>query len=395
MSRRLPEGEQSGEIKNIKRLNGSDTSYETTTEKSEKNESVEDAGKNTEDNKDIFQTKYSTDPILNSKIKHLHTLARQGGFTWIQPYIDAYLPAVAYLEQSQQTLQEIDTQSQDHADHHKRPVYSQQPNTAQKTQTSVVTARKLILSPTDSPQLGTLPDLTPVLRCMILQTDLDKCGFILIPLYAAIPCIKRPMIKTPQPSLDQDTHQVAICILLALLLGLYPTSVKFPPFSVRVAIYRRIHCLLTNGRGINFCESHPSLLTLALMEYASYLIPTNLPVEHALFSEESSMQAFFTTCPLTCDAFRQEALQTGEESWDSLEAYCLPIVERHNRACKSRRKTSQTDQFHVVKLRPSSTDHVQDIPFIVPYSIHLEDPTNCIMASEMAFLGLTGHTNPR
>ena len=249
-------------------------------------------------------------------------------------------------------------------------------------------ARKIILSPTDSPQLGTLPDITPVLRCMILQTDLDQCGFILTPLYAALPCIRRPATrKVPLPP-DPDTHQVAICILLALLLGLYPSSIKFPPFSVRVNIYRRIHCLLTNGQGISFCQSHPSLLTLALMEYVSYVIPTYLPVEHDLLSDEYNMRTFFSTCPLSCDAFRQEALETGEESWDVLEANCVPIVERHSRACRSRQRARQPDQYPVVKLSPASIDHIQDIPFIVPYSIHLEDPTNCIMASEMAFLGL-------
>jgi hypothetical protein len=254
----------------------------------------------------------------------------------------------------------------------------------------------MILSPTDSPQIGTLPDLTPVLRCMILQTDLDHCGFILTPLYAALPCIRRPTARKAlsESYPDTDTHQVAICILMALLLGLYPSSVKFPPFSVRVAIYRRIHCLLTHGQGTVFCESYPSLLTLALMEYASYVITTNLPVEYEILCEEHCMQTFFSTCPLTCDAFRQEVLETGEESWDSLEAYCSPIVERHSRACKSRHKTRQSDIFPVIKLNPSFADHLQDIPFIVPYSVHLEDSTNCIMASEMAFLGLSASASP-
>ena len=245
----------------------------------------------------------------------------------------------------------------------------------------------MVLSPTDAPQLGTLPDITPVLRAMLLQTNLEKCGFILIPLYAALPCIRRPTIRKPPPPPDQDTHQVAICILLSLLLGLYPTSVKFPPFQIRVALYRRIHSLLTNGQGIPFCLAHPALLTLSLMEYGAYVIPTNLPVEHEILKGEYGMQTFFSTCPLTCDTFRQEVLVTGEEPWNELEAYCIPIVERHSRACKSRQRTRQPDQFPVVKLPPASVNRLLSIPFIVPYLIHAEDPTNCIMASEMAFLG--------
>ena len=245
----------------------------------------------------------------------------------------------------------------------------------------------MVLSPTDAPQLGTLPDITLIIRSMLLQTDLDQCGFILAPLYSALPCIRRPSTRKPPPLLDQDTHQVAICILQALLLGLYPTSVKFPPFQIRVPIYRRIHSLLTKGGGIKFCLEHPHLLALALMEYAAYVIPTYLPVEHEILSSECGMHNFFSTCPLTCDTFRQEVLVTGEEAWGDLEAYCTPIVERHSRACKSRQRTHQ-DQFPVVKLPPASSARLANLPFIVPYAIHMGDSTNCIMASEMAFLGL-------
>lgn len=246
----------------------------------------------------------------------------------------------------------------------------------------------MVLSPTDTPQLGTLPDLAHVLRRMLTQTDLEICGFVLEPLYLALPCIKRPSTRKQPSSLTNDTHQVAICILQGLLLGLYPTSVKFPPFSVRVHLYRRVHGLLTNGGGIAFCAAHPSLLALAMMEYCAYVIPTYLPVEHSLLAAEYGMQTYFSTCLLACDTFRQEALITGEEPWDALETYCAPLVERHSRACKSRQRARQAcDQFPVMKLHANSMDRLADIPFIVPYSVHLDDPTHCIMASEMVFLG--------
>lgn len=328
-------------------------------------------------------------------------LARQGEGVWLQPYIDAYLPAVAFLQQNsgcRKALSEGPKPVQDpsHRLHSNRGCRNSEPRNSKesKPQTdtnSMAIARKLILSPTDSPQLGILPDITPALRCMILQTDLEKCGYILTPLYAALPCIKRSAVRKPSSTPDPDTHQVAICILLALLLGLYPTSVKFPPFSVRVAIYKRVHSLLTNGQGIDFCQSHPSLITLALMEYISYIIPNNLPAEHDFLSEECDVQNFFSTCPLTCDTFRQEALETGKESWDSLEIYCRPIVEKHTKACKGRNRNRQVNQCPQMRLKTPFTEHLQYIPYIVPYSIHLEDPTNCIMASEMAYLGLFGH----
>jgi hypothetical protein len=317
----------------------------------------------------------------------------------------------------------------------------------------------MVLSPTDAPQLGTLPDLAHVLRRMLLQTELDQCGFVLAPLYAALPCIRRQAVRkaaagpppqknsTPQnakttkaatktskdsnfskdskPPPTEDTHQVAICVLLGLLLGLYPTSIKFPPFPVRVALYRRVHALLTSGGGLDFCQAHPALLAMAMMEYCAYVIPAYLPVEHDLLltavgggsaggerGESAGMQAFFAAAPLACDAFRQEALLTGEEPWGALESHCAPIVERHARACKSRQKkptahhhsynysysagehntNNNNTLFPAVKLPAAAVDCLAEIPFVVPYPIHLDDPTHRIMASEMAFLGIPNIT---
>ena len=314
----------------------------------------------------IFPTTFTHEPHLNAQIARLHTLARQGGMDDIQQQIDAYLPAVAFYEQN--------------------------PSLGPF-------ARKMVLSIPDTPQLGTLPDLGPVIRSMLLlgpsssQTPPPQTaswGFILTPLYSALPCIK----KQACPPSQDDTHQVALCILLALLLGTYPTSVKFPPFHVRVALYRRIHCLLTHGTGTTFCQKHPSLMTLALMEYCAYVVPTFLPVEHDLLAAEG-MESLFTSCPLLCDAFRQEVLVNGEEPWEALEAYCFPLVDRHTRACKSKSLTLKgrpQESLQMVKLSPASLQHLPTFPVIVPYPIHFDDLTHCIMGSELRFLGL--HQDP-
>ena len=313
---------------------------------------------------DLFETLYSLDPHLNAKITHLHILARQGAVENIQQHIDAYLPAVAYHNQTASPL-----------------------------------ACQMVLSITDAPQLGTLPDLGPVIRGMLTQSEV-AWGFILSPLSAALPCIvsRKPPNTAQEPT--DDTHQVALCILLALLLGVYPTSVKFPPFHIRVALYRRIHCLLTHGTGIAFCRKHPALLTLALMEYCSYVLPAYLPVEYNLLAGEG-VEGLFSMCPLQCDAFRQEVLITGEEAWAVLEDYCVPLVERYTRTCKSKSSHAvsqdvtattpsrrQQEQFQSVKLCPAALQHLPGMPILVPYSIHLDDPTHKIMGSEMRFLGL-------
>lgn len=254
-----------------------------------------------------------------------------------------------------------------------------------------VHGQKLVLSPTDAPQLGTLPDLAPVIRSMLLHSNLEACGFILSPLYAALPCVRRPQTVRCGDAAQAETHPAAICLLLGLLLGLYPTSVKFPPFHVRVSLYRRIHSLLTNGGGLAFCSAHPSILALAAMEYVACVIPLYLPVEHALLLEEHGMPAFFLSCSMTCDAFRQEALETGEEPWGALEAYCTPLVDRHLKACRNRqraRKAMIESQQPALKIQPASVEQLIEVPFVVPYAIHQDDPTDCIMSSEMSFLGI-------
>ena len=326
---------------------------------------ISDTPKNSKIENGIFDVTYAEDPHLNTQITHLHMLARNGAWEGIQQHIDTYLPAVAFLRQN--------------------------PSRA-------LFARKMVLSISDAPQLGTLPDLGPVIRS-VLQGEVANnnatWGFILTPLYSALPCLAIRKAKTDEIINNSDTQQVALCILLGLLLGIYPSSVKFPPFLVRAALYGRVHGLLTHGTGTRFCQNHPALLTLAFMEYFAYVLPTYLPVEYELLAGEG-LEGLFASCPLSCDAFRQEVLITGEEGWDALEAYCVPIVDRHTRACKSKSlsiinaptKSKQEVVFQSVKLCQVSIQHLPLLPIIAPYSIHLDDATHKIMGSEMRFLGL-------
>lgn len=298
---------------------------------------------------------FCSDPTLNLEIENLHTLARRG-CPDIQPHIDMYIPAVAYLNEN--------------------------PDKARM-------ARKMVLSRVDSPQEGTLPDLGPLLRAMLEGSDRFAGSHALSILHQALPCLRKTEKKQQKCSGD---HQIGINILMGLLLGLYPSCLKFPPFSVRVTIYTRIHRLLTHGTGISFCESHPMLLTLAFMEYCAHVIPAYLPAELRVICEEPGMPAFFEGMHLTCDMFRQETLITGDESWDSLEKYCVAIVEKHTRTCKNRLR-ARLGEPGSIKVTPGAAAAFSDMPLIVPYAIHNEDPSHCIMGSELAFLAGQGETS--
>jgi hypothetical protein len=93
----------------------------------------------------------------------------------------------------------------------------------------------------------------------------------------------------------------------------------------------------------------------------------------------------------TCDTFRQELLQvvTGLERWANLEAFCVPIVEKHWQACKNRSRVVG-DSVGCLRVDEATINAFSTMPFVVPYGVHLDDALHSIMGSEMAFLSSDG-----
>lgn len=296
-----------------------------------------------------MEATYCADPALDARIRSLHRLALQG-VPEIQPHIDAHLSAVAYLQQNP---------------------------------TSGRDARKMVCGLPDAPQVGRLPDLGRAIRLLIVDPERAHlaCGWSCAHfLHKALPCLK----PSGRGVAVADTNdQVSVCVLLGLLLGLYPSAIRFPPFAVRVALYRRAHCLLTHT-DVRVCKRCPSLVTLAYMEYCAWAVPALMPAELEALEREPGMPAFFSGCGIQCDAFRQECLLTGEEPWEEMERYCAPIVERHARVCK----TKGRPRAHEPRKEWGRSTDVLGLPYIVPYEIHAQDATRCILRSEMACLGL-------
>ena len=306
----------------------------------------------------LFDEVFSEDEFLNEKVKDLHDLARSGSCCrWIQPHIDSYLAAVGYFMEKSDKM-----------------------------------ARKMVMCIQDVPQEGTLPDLGYHIRYMLSMARSnskmthERCGeYAVKMLYLTLPCIKRQVIRSKEKERGKERYDVGIRVLLGLLLGLYPSSVKYPPFSVRVAIYKRVHCLITGGGGSEFCEKYCSLMTVAFMEYCAHVIPTYMPVEFEVLCGEPGMQGFFSSCSIICDTFRQEQIQTGLEDWSVLDEYSKVLVDKHTRSCKNRVHNKLHSAF---KINLSMSFCLENMPFIVPYSMHLEDSSHAIMGNEMAFLGL-------
>ena len=308
-------------------------------------------------------TKFCDDEVLDMKIRRLHRIARLGLCVEIQTYIDTYLPAVGFLIENPGMFQ---------------------------------FARKMVLCVSDSPQEGHLPDLGPIIRSMLSGDGPFTGTYALKMLYQALPSVKKGSRKNV---IGYQDYQTGICILSGLLLGLYPDAVKFPPFGIRVWIYVTLHKLLTHGNGESFCKKYPMLMTLAFMEYCAYVIPKYLPAEYIIIKDDPGMGTFFSSCHLLCDTFRQELLNDESTNdfdnvldkkkgniWDDLEFFCSGIVGKHIKNCKSKNHSSIETKFSSKKSSLEAAEIFSVIPRILPYSIHHEDDTNNIMASELGLL---------
>ena len=329
-----------------------------------------------------MKQKFCDDAWLDDKLGRLHQLARLGYGQNIQAHIDTYLPAIAFLGCG-------------YATHEMRRF-----------------ARRMVLCISDAPQEGTLPDLSAILRGVLLGHRVptprkvpktaaqpqccefpyvmkDDC-YVSHMLLQALPCIKRPNRKD---SKKMRGYQIGLNVLLGMLLGLYPSAVKFPPFHVRVAVYSAIHQLLTCGGGKLFCDSHPMLMTMAFMEYCAHVVPSYLPSEFDVISGEPGMPAYFIGVPLACDVFRQDMLNNMESgcdiAWPLLEEHCAVVVDKHTRVCKNKVKTKREDHGVGVKMELDMVQAFSSLPFVIPYAVHLEDSDHRMIGSELAVLDQT------
>lgn len=324
---------------------------------------------------------FCSDEWLNSRLVVLHRMARLGCGQNIQAHIDSYIPAVAFLCGRERRCAD-----------------------------EGAFARRMVLCISDAPQEGTLPDLGFKLRSALLafrphgprggknahQASIcDFPGVLVDDCYAtrmllqALPCIKKGVRKEVG---NFTGYQVGLNVLLGLLLGLYPSAVKFPPFQVRVTVYTRIHQLLTMGGGKEFCECHPMLMTMAFMEYCAHVVPSYLSAEHEILVRETGMASFFSSVPVACDVFRQDMLNNmGSECdipWASLERYCEAVVDKYTRGCKNRVKQKRNDHGVCSRIPLDVVQTFASLPLVTPYDVHLDEGTHRILGSELATFDL-------
>ena len=253
-------------------------------------------------------------PEANSRLAALHARA-QAGDAGAQRLIDAHLPLAAWC---------LD-------------------GAAQTVPASVL--QGLVLSPADAPHVDCLPDLGRVIRD-VWNPELPvwtlshaaRCVFDAL-VYSKV---HKKLARPPRP-----WHCApALNVLLALLLGLYPTCVKRPVFGLRARYYRAVHRLLTSGLDAQtaFCDAHPALLYLAFVEYCLHMLHAHMPAELAFFQGLDEVRPLLATARPWGDCFRQEAACTAFLPWDALEAAATPYFEKRTRLTKARHKRPKAER---------------------------------------------------
>ena len=219
-------------------------------------------------------------------------------------------------------------------------------------------SRHLILGPGDAPQFGNLPDVCPVIRSVLLagvgaahgkdtgvkgvSRDASRGqrkgrggGEHVSLLHACIrQCIfggdrrlKAPAGVTP----DAQSVAILLNMLLATLLGLYPTCQRRPFFATRCELYKRIHHLLTSDEATlaRFVADNPALLGLALSEYVYNVVSVCMPVEAEFLLPPAPKASAppSETCAQVLDAFRRGGVDDGCESWEAYNAHAQKALD--------------------------------------------------------------------
>ena len=246
-------------------------------------------------------------------------------------------------------------------------------------------AENFVMAVSDAPQFGNLPDILPLIRdCMVHNTWSDTLLGSL--LHSVFPCPK-PSLKYKQTEGDMSASCI-LNIVLGLLLGLFPDTSKCPPFPIRVRLYARIHQLLTvfHHEQKHWIQTNSFLCCLALCEYISKAMPLFTPAEHECLVNHFPVSNFFTGTSVFFDGFRQDMLEDGSETWESLNTTAKTIYNRLHRAyktkCRFRNVLNKRFQMHQrsASLEMTHSDILAQLrkPALVLYPLHFTNPKQLI-----------------
>ena len=202
----------------------------------------------------------------------------------------------------------------------------------------------LVLSSAHVLSVSDLPDIGKYIRSIFTLSTADCSSAMLKLVNYCIPFVKHNRLTFPmiQEFVSTDMHNI-LQIVLASLVGLFPTSRKHPLFYNRVFIFGYIHSLMAEHSVVRmhaFCETNIHIVRLALMEYLLYFLQTYMPAEYelmsTLFDISIDLSLMLVHLRMCIDNFRQLSLQTHMEGFTAINMHAQTCNDRCNRICKGK-----------------------------------------------------------
>jgi hypothetical protein len=220
-----------------------------------------------------------------------------------------------------------------------------------------------IMYASDTPCLANIPDLWGIMRDTLkyMQTPRKKNiprNMLHVLFMQALPCFH----QTNKHYVVDEHVTVALNILMALVFGLYKNVNRKPHFMIRVALFKKIHILMTSTleKQQEFFVKHPCLIMLAFMEYIAQITPMFWPAEYEFLLKENNLHFFFEKIPLICDEFR--ILDINKLGWDELEKSADLKIHKCSRA----RRINKSNHLIVKKKKiPCDVSVFLDCPVLL------------------------------
>jgi len=153
------------------------------------------------------------------------------------------------------------------------------------------------------------------------------------------PCLHKTkwINRYTKDSCNYEPGQPAVFlkILLAMLMGYYPTCAKKPLFVYRVFFTVAVRELLlkSDEEQYAFITKHINLVRLSVAEYATFTLKM-LPVEFSIMSQHFDIESYLNLCHACCEIFRICLMQGSKISWDRLEQNAIKSVDKIVRSAR-------------------------------------------------------------
>ena len=195
-----------------------------------------------------------------------------------------------------------------------------------------------------TPNVGTSPDILYSFSFRIIHGQWEN------PLFEqtcrhVFPCLQKTkwINRQRKDAMNYDPGQPAIFIriLLAMLMGFYPTCSKKPLFSHRIHFIVSIRDLLlkSDEKQYEFILQNINLIRLSVAEYATFALQL-LPVEYSLMSQHFDVDTYLNLCHACCEIFRVCLMQEKQLSWFQLEDIAFKSVDKIVRSARIGQKMS-------------------------------------------------------